>query len=99
MPDFSWAELFVIIALGVILVGPDEIPKVMVTLGRIVRRLQYMRYAVTQQFDDIMRDADLDDIRKGVNFEAPEDLETDEAAEDDPADVLPPEELEARDER
>lgn len=96
MLDFSWAELFVIIALGVILVGPDEIPKVMVTLGRIVRRLQYARYAISQQFDDIMRTADMDDIRKSVNFEAPED--TDEAAEDDPEDVLPPEELEAKNE-
>lgn len=89
--DFSWSELLVIIAIAIILIGPDEIPGLMVTLGRIVRRLQYMRYAITQQFDDIMRDADLDDIRKSVNFEVKED--TDEASEDDPRDVLPPDEL------
>lgn len=95
MMDFSWSELFVIIALAIILIGPDEIPGLMVTLGRIVRRLQYMRFAITQQFDDIMRDADLDEIRKSVNFEASDD--TDEAEEDDPHDVLPPEELEKGD--
>lgn len=95
--DFSWSELFVIIALAIILIGPNEIPGLMVTLGRIVRRLQYMRYAISQQFDDIMRDADIDEIRKSVNFEASDD--TDEAAEDRPEDVLPPEELESKKDR
>ncbi len=93
MLDFGWPELFMIIAVAVIVIGPDEIPVLMVALGRLVRRLQYVRYAITQQFDDVMRDADLDDIRRSVNFEASEDLETDEAAEDDPRDVLPPEKL------
>ncbi len=87
MLDFGWPELFLIIAVAVIVIGPDEIPAVMVALGRIVRRLQYVRYAISQQFDDVMRDADLDDIRKSVNFEAKDedgnDIEFDEAAADE----------------
>ena len=39
------------------------------TLGRIARRLQYVRYALSQQFEDMMKEAGLDDIRKQVNFE------------------------------
>ncbi len=69
MLDFGWTELFLIIAVAVIVVGPKEIPVLMVALGRVVRRLQYIKYAISQQFDDVMRDADLDDIRKSVNFE------------------------------
>lgn len=69
MLDFGWPELFVIVALTVLLVGPEELPRVMVALGRIARRLQYARYAISQQFENIMREADLDDIRKSVNFE------------------------------
>ena len=69
MLDFGWPELFVIIALSVLFVGPDELPRVMVALGRLARRLQYARYAITQQFEEVMREADLDDIRKSVNFE------------------------------
>lgn len=87
MLDFGWPELFVILAVAVIVIGPKDIPGLMVALGRLVRRLQYVRYAISQQFDDVMRDADLDDIRKSVNFEAPED--TDEAAEDEAYAVLP----------
>jgi len=83
MLDFGWPELFVIVALSVLFVGPEELPRVMVALGRLVRRLQYARYAISQQFEEIMRDADLDDIRKSVNFEEgdtiEEDAESDEA--------------------
>jgi sec-independent protein translocase protein TatB len=85
MLDFGWPELFVIVALAVLLVGPQDLPRVMVALGRIVRRLQYARYAISQQFENIMREADLDDIRKSVNFEEAsgsrelyEDAESDE---------------------
>ncbi len=70
MLDFGWPELFLIIAITVLVVGPDDIPKVMVALGRIFRRFQYIKYAISQQFEDVMRDADMDDIRKSVNFEA-----------------------------
>jgi len=85
MLDFGWPELFVIIVLAVLFVGPQDLPRVMVALGRLVRRLQYARYAITQQFEEIMREADLDDIRKSVNFEEGktsdlyEDADSDEA--------------------
>ncbi len=69
MLDFGWPELFLIVAIAIIVIGPNEIPAVMVALGRIVRRFQYIKFAISQQFDDVMRDADLDDIRKSVNFE------------------------------
>ncbi len=70
MLDFGWVELFLIVAVAVIVIGPDEIPAVMVALGRIARRLQYIKFAISQQFEDIMHDSDLEDIRKSVNFEA-----------------------------
>jgi Tat protein translocase TatB subunit len=70
MFDLGWSELFLIMVVAIVVIGPKEIPEVMRGLGRIVRRLQYMRFALTQQFDDIMKEHDLDDLRKGVNFEA-----------------------------
>lgn len=87
MLDFGFPELLVIIALAVIVVGPQEIPKIMVALGRIVRRLQYVRYAVSQQFEDFMREHDLADVRDQVNFEARDfdEAEFDEAGFDEAA--------------
>ena len=52
----------------------------LVGLGRIVRRLQYVRYAFTQQFDEVLKESDLADIRHQVNFE---DKHFDEAAADE----------------
>lgn len=86
MLDFGFAELLVIIALAVLVIGPKEIPALMVGLGRIVRRLQYIRYAITSQFDDFMDDAELKGLRTSVNFEAKDvdmnDIDESEADED-----------------
>lgn len=82
MLDFGWPELFLIIAVAVLVIGPDEIPNLMLGLGRVVRRLQYVKYAVSQQFEDMMRESDLDNIRRSVNFEAPDEEEMDEAGAD-----------------
>lgn len=69
MLDFGWPELLIILVITIFVVGPEDIPKVMVGLGRLFRRFQYIKFAMSKQFEDIMRDSDLDDIRKSVNFE------------------------------
>ncbi len=94
MLDFGWTELLVIMGLAVLVIGPNEIPALMRGLGNIMRRISYMKYAFTQQFDDFMREADLDDIRNSVNFEtARRSEEFDEGAFDEEAadeDVMEP---------
>ena len=84
MLDFGWTELLVIMGLAILVIGPNEIPGLMRGLGNLMRRISYIKYAFTQQFDDFMREADLDDIRGAVNFEtARRSEEFDEAAEDE----------------
>jgi sec-independent protein translocase protein TatB len=85
MLDFSWAELFVIVIVALVVIGPKDIPHIMHALGRFVRRLQYVRFAMTQQFDDFMREHDLEDIRNA----AKPDIIYDEAAADE-EDVIAP---------
>ena len=71
MLDFGWAELLIIVAVAIFVIGPKDIPNIMLGLGRIMRRFQYIRFAMTRQFDELMRSADIDDLRESVNFEAP----------------------------
>lgn len=59
MLDFSWSEFLVVLLVAIVAIGPKQIPDVMYGLGRIVRRMQYMRFALTRQFDDFMEQADL----------------------------------------
>ena len=75
-------------ALAVLVIGPNEIPAMMRGLGRLMRRVQYIKYAVSQQFDDFMKDADMDDIGASVNFEESRNRDFDEASADE--DVMEP---------
>ncbi|QQG37006.1 MAG: twin-arginine translocase TatA/TatE family subunit [Micavibrio aeruginosavorus] len=81
MLDFSWPEIFVILVVALVVIGPQDIPKIMHGLGRFVRRLQYVRFALSQQFDDFMKEHDLEDIRRAANAR-PDEL-FDEAAADE----------------
>lgn len=93
MFNFGWAELLVIIALSVFVIGPKEIPEIMMTLGRFVRRLQYIKYAFTQQFEDFMQQHDLNEIRHYAAMQDHRDggdgehhmMPLDKTAEDDAA--------------
>ncbi len=69
MFDVGWSELLVIAVIAVVLIGPKDIPKIMYTLGRVMRRFQYAKFALTQQFDDILKAGDIEELRRGVNFE------------------------------
>lgn len=64
MLDFSWSELLMVAVVAVLAIGPKQLPAVLYGLGRIVRRLQYMRFAVSKQFDDFMEQSDLAEMRK-----------------------------------
>ena len=70
MLELGWSEIFVIVALAILLVGPKELPVVMRAMGQVFRRLYYIKYAFSRQFEDFMRETDLDELRKSVNFEA-----------------------------
>jgi sec-independent protein translocase protein TatB len=74
--DFSWAEFLVVVIVAVIAIGPKQIPTVLHGLGRLVRRLQYMRFAMGKQFDDFMEQNDLNEIRDLKHMPRSVDLST-----------------------
>lgn len=55
MPDLSWPELFVVAVIALLVIGPKEIPTLLYGVGRAFRRLTYMRYALSNQFEDFMQ--------------------------------------------
>ena len=80
MLDFGFAELLIVAAVAVFVIGPQDIPKIMYAIGRFVRRLQYVRFAISQQFDEVLKAGDIEELRRGVNFEA---SKTDEKGTDE----------------
>lgn len=86
MFDIGWSEILVIVLVAVLVIGPKDVPAILYHVGRFFRRLQYMRFAMTQQFDDLLRAGDIEELRKGVNFEAPK---TDEKSADEGEEKTP----------
>lgn len=72
MLDFAWSEFLVVIIVAVIVIGPKQLPEVLYGLGRIARRLQYMKFAMSKQFEDFMEQSDLNEIRnlKKTSFDS-----------------------------
>ena len=97
MLDFGWSELLLIVALAVLVIGPKEMPQVMRTCGRIVRRIQSARHTIAGQFDELMRDAELEEMRREAELRVmgADDEQGDREREDDEEylDALPQEAL------
>ena len=66
MLDFSWSELLVVIVVAVIVIGPKQIPDILYHVGRFTRRIQYMRFALSKQFDDFMEQTEMKQIDRDV---------------------------------
>jgi sec-independent protein translocase protein TatB len=58
MFDFGWAELLLICGIALFVIGPKDIPAIAYQIGKFFRRIRYMQYAITGQFDDFMAKAE-----------------------------------------
>jgi sec-independent protein translocase protein TatB len=56
-------ELLIIALLALFFVAPGDIPKLMYSLGKIIKRLSYIRYAFSQQFEDFMQESELKEMQ------------------------------------
>jgi len=66
MFDIGWQELFVLGVLALILVGPKELPGLLRTIGRYVGVLKKQAAEFRSHFDQALREAELDQLKKDV---------------------------------
>ena len=74
MLDIGWQELFIIAAVGIIVVGPKDLPRAIAKVSQVVRRARGMARDFQSSIDDVVREAELDDIRKQVETASDFDL-------------------------
>ena len=67
MFDIGWSELFVIDVVALVVLGPKELPALMRTLGQWTRAAQRMAREFRGHVDDIMRESELEDLKRDVN--------------------------------
>lgn len=67
MFDIAWSELFVILIVALVVVGPKDLPKLMRTAGQWAGRARAMADQFRRSFDDMARQTELDELRAQVN--------------------------------
>lgn len=66
MLDIGWSELLLITIVAVVVVGPKDLPRMLRTVGKNVGKVRRMAGDFQRQFNDALREAEIDEIRKSV---------------------------------
>jgi sec-independent protein translocase protein TatB len=66
MFDISWTELLVIGAVALLVVGPKELPALLRTIGRYSGMIKRQANEFRSQFDEAMRETELEQLRRDV---------------------------------
>lgn len=64
MFDIGWSEMLVIAILVIVVVGPKELPGMLRTFGKTTSKLRVMANDFRKQFDEALKEAELDDLKK-----------------------------------
>lgn len=67
MFDIGWSELLIIAVVAIVVVGPRDLPRMLRTVGQYVGKFRRMAGDFRTQFDDALKEADLDDLKKDVD--------------------------------
>ncbi|MEF0938973.1 Sec-independent protein translocase protein TatB [Rhizobium sp. BR 362] len=67
MFDVGWSELLVIAVVALVVIGPKELPATLRTIGKMTARARKVAGEFRSQFDEAMREAELDDVRQTIS--------------------------------
>lgn len=66
LPEIGAAELLVIAAVALIVVGPKDLPLLMRKVARFINHMRGMAAEFRNSFDEIARQSELDELRREV---------------------------------
>jgi len=67
MFDIGWTEMLVIAVIMIVVVGPKDLPGMLRTFGKTTAKLRSMAGDFQKQFNDALKEAELDDVKKSVD--------------------------------
>ena len=67
MFEVGWTEMLVIAVVMIVVVGPKDLPKMLRAFGRTTAKLRSMASDFQKQFDEALKEAELDDVKKSVD--------------------------------
>jgi sec-independent protein translocase protein TatB len=67
MLDIGWTELLVIAIVLIVVVGPKDLPPMLRAFGKMTTNLRKMAGDFRSQFDEALKESELDDVRKTIS--------------------------------
>jgi sec-independent protein translocase protein TatB len=64
MFDFAWSELALIAVVALVVIGPKDLPRVLRTVGQWVQRARAIAREFQGSLDQMVREAELDDMKR-----------------------------------
>lgn len=66
MFDIGWSELLVIAVVAIVVVGPKDLPPLMRTFGKYAGKLRRAASDFQRQFEDAMRETEMEEVKKAI---------------------------------
>jgi sec-independent protein translocase protein TatB len=66
MFDVGWSEMLVIAVVLIVVVGPKDLPRMLRQFGRTTSKLRAMAGDFRRQFDEALKEAELDDVSDAI---------------------------------
>jgi sec-independent protein translocase protein TatB len=67
MFDFAWSEIALIAAVALIAIGPKDMPVAIRAVTDVIKKARRMAAEFQTHVDEMMRDANLDEVRSSIN--------------------------------
>lgn len=67
LPGLDFSEVLIVIVLALLVLGPKDLPLMMRKLGRFMAKMRGMAAEFRSGFDELARQAELDELRKEVD--------------------------------
>ena len=67
MFDFAWSEIALIAAVALIAIGPKDMPVAIRTVASMVKKARRMAGEFQTHIDEMVREANLDEVKKSFN--------------------------------
>lgn len=66
MFDLGWTEILLIAVVAIVVIGPKDLPRAMRAVGQWTTKVKRMAGDFQRQFNEAVREAELDDVKKQV---------------------------------
>ena len=67
MLDIGWTEMLMIAIVMIVVVGPKDLPKMLRSFGRTTAKMRSMAGDFRRQFDEALKEAELDGVKDSLN--------------------------------